>query len=173
MVSGLHPRHCMLDMPPYEVLGGGGGATTDEEMPLDLNTYLSELELWAIANKKEARRDTMAFWMLKIPAIISSVGTGILAYFDLGTFSLFLGVIAGVCVAVDGIHPRGMLRNTHLRAFHDIRILTSSIVTKWRTRSDKSIATNISKRIIKDVEDERVRIANYIKDAETALRHKS
>lgn len=171
MVSSLHPRYCLLDMPPYEVHGGGGGPSTEEEMPLDLRNYLTELELWANANNKEASRDTIAFWLLKVPAIISSIGTGVLAKFEYDNFSLVLGLIAGICVAVDGIHPRGMLRNTHIRAFHDIRTLSSSIVSNWRTRNDKAQSSNAAKRIIKESEEERLRIANYIKESETALNY--
>jgi len=129
---------------------------------------LTELEQWAKANRKDARNDALAFWALKAPAIIASASAGIWAHFNLTTISVIAGAVASVCVIVDGIHPRGMLRNTHLRAFHDLRILTSRMTAQLRSsegRTDRTV-----KRIIREAEPERERIAAYIRDAETALK---
>ncbi len=101
---------------------------------LRLATQLVELEQWALANKKDTQNDTLAFWSLKAPAILTSAGTGVLAYFDQKTIGVVLGFVASVCVIIDGVQPRGMLRNIHLRAFHDIRFLSSKMVSQWRSR---------------------------------------
>lgn len=142
-----------------------------ESMPRDLHHQLKELEEWAQANRQDARRDGIGFWSLKIPAIIASASSGIWAHFDLVGLSVVAGAIASLCVIIDGIHPRGMLRNTHLRAYHDIRILLTQMVTEWRARNPTARVENVAKRIIRDAEAERQRIATYIRDAETALRH--
>jgi uncharacterized membrane protein YgaE (UPF0421/DUF939 family) len=129
---------------------------------------MGELEEWAKANQKDARKDAFAFWTLKVPAIIASASAGIWAHFNLTTVSVIAGAIASFCVIVDGIHPRGMLRNTHLRAFHDIRMLQSRMMSEFRSSEDK-VQTTV-RSIIRKSEAERQRIATYIRDAETALK---
>ena len=148
--------------------GNEGGFSGDTGAPLDFKAHLNELEKWAQANKKEALRDAMAFWVLKIPAILASAGSGILAYIDVKLVGLIAGFVAAVCVLIDSAYPRGMLRNTHLRAYHDLRILTTNMAVKWKTRSGNDDA-DAAKRIIRDAEPERLRIAKYIRDAEIAL----
>lgn len=46
--------------------------------------------------------------------------------------------VASIYVIVDGVHPRGMLRNIHLRAYHDIRILSTNMVSQWRSRESSA-----------------------------------
>jgi hypothetical protein len=145
----------------------------EAEFPEDLKVYLNELEQWALANKRDASQETLAFWMLKLPAVLASASAGIWAYFELPTVSVVFGAIASVCVIIDGLHPRGMLRNTHLRAYHDIRMLANKVMNDWRSRSPIAKPDNACRRIIKDSEEERQRIASYIRDAETALKEKS
>lgn len=139
----------------------------------ELRNQLAELELWAKANKKDAAWDALAFWSLKIPAILAAASAGVWVHFELTTVSVIAGAIASVCVIVDGILPRGMLRNTHLRAYHDLRILFSRMMSEWRSRKSKARDGNAARKIIRDSEEERRRIAAYIRDAETALKYKS
>jgi hypothetical protein len=143
---------------------------TPDSLPPDLRDHIEELEEWASANKKEALQDTVAFWSLKVPAILAAASAGIWGHFELTAVSIVAGALASVCVIVDGIHPRGMLRNTHLRAFHDLRILTSRMMMEWRSRSTMAKDQNTARRIIREAEAERVRIAACIRDAETALK---
>jgi len=105
----------------------------------------------------------------KIPAILASASAGVWAQFNLTAVSVIFGAIASVCVIIDGIHPRGMLRNTHLRAYHDLRILTTQMMTEWRARNTNARDDNTARRIIQGAQKERQRIAIYIRDAETAL----
>ena len=130
--------------------------------------HLTELEQWAKANQRDARHDAVAFWALKIPAIVASASAGISAQYHLTNFSLFAAAIASFCVIVDGIQPRGILRNIHLRAYHDIRFLTSHMMTQLRSSEDRP--ENAVRKIIRDSEPERKRIAAYIRDAESALK---
>jgi hypothetical protein len=152
--------------PPTPVVSRGSEV---DSMPPVLKHQILELEEWAKANKRDALRDGIGFWGLKIPAILASATAGVWAHFDLTAISVISGAIASICVIVDGIHPRGMLRNTHLRAFHDIRFLTTRMVAEWRSRKPRADGTSLARRIIRDGESERQRIANYIREAETAL----
>lgn len=135
-----------------------------EEMWID---HLTELEQWAKANQRDARNDALAFWALKIPAIAASASAGICAQYHLSSFSLFAAAIASFCVIVDGIQPRGVLRNIHIRAFHDIRFLEGHMTSQLRSSEDPE---NAIRKIIRDSEPERQRIARYIRDAESALK---
>ncbi|MEO8165385.1 MAG: hypothetical protein ABI619_08310 [Betaproteobacteria bacterium] len=77
-------------------------------MPEELQQQLHELEQWAVANRDDARTDSIAFWSLKVPAIFASASAGVWAHFELTTVSLLAGAVAGACVIVDGVHPRGI-----------------------------------------------------------------
>jgi hypothetical protein len=128
-----------------------------------------EIADWAEANRKDARNDALAFWSLKVPAILAAASAGVVAHFELTSLGVVAGAIASLCVIVDGVHPRGMLRNTHLKAFHDLRSLVTTMMTEWRARDGRSKPVTVARKIIRDAEAERQRIANYIRDAETAL----
>jgi len=130
--------------------------------------HLTELEQWAKANQRDARHDAVAFWALKIPAIVASASAGICAQYHLTNFSLIAAAIASFCVIVDGIQPRGMLRNIHIRAFHDIRFLEGHMMSQLRSSEDPP--EHAVRKIIRDSEPERKRIAAYIRDAESALK---
>jgi hypothetical protein len=133
-----------------------------------LAKHLHWLEEWALANRKDARNDAWAFWALKIPAILASASAGLCAHFVWTTASVIVGAAASFCIIVDGIYPRGMLRNTHLRAFHDIRNLTAHMMVQFDSATENP-GTSVP-RIIRESETERERIANYIRDAETNLK---
>lgn len=141
-----------------------------DAMPAELQSHFEELEQWAIANRNDARHDTFAFWALKAPAILTAASAGVWALFALETVSVISGAIASVCVIIDGVLPRGMLRNIHLRAFHDIRILSSRMMSEWRSRRPNANDDETARSIIRRGEKERQRIATYIRDAETALK---
>ena len=138
-------------------------------LPLDLKCYIHELYDWARLNNLDAYRATLGFWVLKIPAIFAAASSGIWAHFDLPVVSLFAGTISAFCIAIDAIHPRGMLRNIHLCARHDILNLSYKIVNQWRARDSELSDDDSVRKIIRDAEEERNRIASYIRDAETAL----
>jgi hypothetical protein len=139
-------------------------------MPQELRDTLCELEEWALINKRDAKRDAIAFWILKIPAILASASAGVWAHFNFITIGVIAGAIASVCVIIDGVHPRGMLRNIHLRAFHDIRNLSTKMVSGWRARNKSFNDAKVAAKLIRDAESERTRIALYIRNTETALK---
>jgi hypothetical protein len=165
---------------PYPDSGGGGAKPPhptnseirnglDNTLPPDLQYLINELKYWAKANKRDAIRDAIAFWSLKLPAMISAASSGVWAYLDLPIVSVISGAIASLCVIMDGVHPRGMLRNTHLRAVHDLRNLVAKMMTQWRTRNRQAKEFTVISRIISEAEPERQRIAKYLRDAETSL----
>lgn len=148
------------------------GSLISDEFPADLRAHLLELEEWAQANKWNATWDTLGFWSLKMPAILVSASAGVWAHFGLTTASVLAGAIASACVLIDGIHPRGMLRDAHIQAYYDIKILLNRMVSEWRSRRAGSDEVNAARRIIREAEGECQRIQAYIRDAEAALRYK-
>lgn len=141
-----------------------------ELMPKDLQDVLEHLEKWAVENRREACKNTCFFWALKIPAILASASTGVWAYFGSVTVTVISGAIASACIAIDGFHPRGMLRNTHLGAFHDIRMLSHRILDEWRSRSRSAEVEATARQLIKLAAQKKQEIAARIRDAETALK---
>lgn len=146
-------------------------------MPKELVSEIEEFEKWARANERDAKRDAILFWILKIPAILCSASAGIFAYFDLKLLPIIAGAIASLCVLIDGLNPRGKLRNVHLKAHHDLRNLQHTISTEWKKVSvGKSTEEECAKRaveILEEAQKKSKRIAAYIKNAETALDVKS
>jgi signal transduction histidine kinase len=139
------------------------------QVPDDLADHLRDLEKWARDNRRDALRETVAFWILKGPAIVASTSAGLLAHFQMPAVSLTLGVLSSVCMLIDSVQPRGLLKSTHTRALHDIRNLTTRMATEWRSRSDHADPLTVARKIIADSEKERNRIATYVRDAEAAM----
>jgi hypothetical protein len=115
-------------------------------MPQELKNQLEELEQWAKGNARDARRDGLLFWILKAPAICASLSASFWALIQFKQGAAIAGGIAGACVFIDGIHPRGILRNIRSRAKHDIRILASHMISNWRSRDTSSGADNLPER---------------------------
>jgi hypothetical protein len=146
-------------------------------IPEALEVQVLELEDWAVANKRDARWDTISFWALKIPAMAASVGAGVFAYLEWEIVPLVVGAIASLCILVDGLNPRGKLRNVHWQAVHDLRNLQHDMLTNWQTGSlriedtvnKKAEEDNLAADIIEGAQAERKRIATYLKDAEALL----
>ena len=159
-----------LSPPPMPKIPKKGDKCDD--YPPELRSYIEELEEWASENKNEANQNAFAFWSLKFPAILVAATTGLWANYGLEYIGVISGSVASICIAVDGINPRGLLRNTHLRAYHDILNLLSTIVNQWRTKNQNAKPENIMRKIIIDAEPKRKKIARYIKEAEIALKHK-
>ena len=170
---GAPPPPPFMPPAPAPALNLPDDRTEEGDIPPDLRNQLLELEQWALDNRKDARRDALAFWSLKLPAVIAASGAGVLAHFELTTVSVVAGAAASLCVIVDGVHPRGMLRNVHMRAYHDLRYLSTRMVGEWRSRNRQSKPTTVASKIIRDAEDERQKIALYIREAETALNYKA
>lgn len=92
-------------------------------MPEPLISQLQEFEIWATANQKAARRETIFYWLLKIPVILLSAGAGVFACLEWKLIPVISGSIASPRVLIDGLQPRVKLRNVHLQAFYVLRNL--------------------------------------------------
>lgn len=139
-------------------------------MPPALAGQLKSLEDWALANRSDARRDTLRFWMLKIPAILVSASSGVFAYFKVDAIAVVAGAIASLCVLIDGLNPGGALRNVHLRAFNELRKLEDTMLSNWQVGELRGKDRNLlAAEIIERAEDEKARINLYITAAETSL----
>lgn len=139
-------------------------------MPPALERQLRSLEEWAQANRRDAQHDAMRFWMLKVPAILVSAGSGVFAYFKLDGIAVVTGAIASLCVLMDGLNPGGALRNVHCRAFNELRQLQDSMSSDWQVGELRGEAPNLlAAEIIENAGREKNRINAYITTAETSL----
>jgi hypothetical protein len=144
--------------------------SVSDPMPTALREQLMDLETWAQGNRRDARWDTLKFWGLKIPAIVVSAGSGVSAYFKVDSVAVIGGAVASLCVLIDALNPGGALRNAHLRAFNDLRILQNRMKSEWQVgflhnEDPKSLAA----KIIEGATKEKERINDAITNAETSL----
>ena len=139
-------------------------------MPLALQEQLMDLETWAQANRRDAKRDTFKFWSLKIPAIVVSAGSGVFAYFKVDSVAVIGGAVASLCVLIDALNPGGALRNAHLRAFNDLRILQTRMKSQWQVGFLRhEDPDTLGAEIIEGAAKEKERINDAITNAETSL----
>jgi hypothetical protein len=111
--------------------------------------------------------------VLKIPAVIISASAGIFAYFKWETGAVIASAIASICVLIDGLNPGGALRNSHYKAFLDLRKLQQEMQAQWRVEAWKAIdedaLNELAAKIIKNAQKEIKRIATYLREIESAL----
>lgn len=101
-------------------------------LPPVLAEKLEEFEQWARDNERESRRDVISFWALKTPAIVISAGSGLITLVGNQVLTAATGVFASILVLIDGLRPRGQLRNAHRLALYDLRAFQNRIVTLWQ-----------------------------------------
>lgn len=136
-------------------------------LPAELSDYIQELEMWALANREDARQDTIKFWALKGPAILCSASSGVFAYLQWALAGLIASGIASICIVMDGLLRAGLLRSIHIRAFHDIRALESRMRDDWLIGQANCEQENkLVARILKGAKDKREEILKYIISAE-------
>jgi len=153
---------------PDGATGALGPEPPPRPMPLELQQYMQKLELWALANKKDARLDSLKFWSLKGPAIVAASLSGVLASLHLpSAIPLLIGVIGSICVAFDGIVHPGKMRSFHIRAVHDLRTLEHSIQNQWIIASLRHVdSEEFAAKLLENAEQKRLEISEYLKDGE-------
>lgn len=109
-------------------------ATQEEIRMIDsaLVVELREIREWADGNEKDAVHDRLAYWSLKVPALLCSSGAAVFERLDMGVGVTICGVIAAVCVGIDAAHPLGRLHNAHKQASHDLSRLHNTIRSRFR-----------------------------------------
>ncbi|MBI3127063.1 MAG: hypothetical protein HYZ11_05630 [Candidatus Tectomicrobia bacterium] len=167
-------RHPVL-APMGEFGGGGGGGGKPQSDEERIRKHLAHLSDWARRNNRDARWDFVRFWGFKLPAIASSAVSAASA--TVGASEQLVGVlalVAGICVAIDGLWPGGMLHNVHRRAVHDIRRLMSTAETEidkislqQREGSPERAAAFVE--VLNKIDAERGRIGEYLANAEASL----
>jgi|GEM_PF-2394651 len=156
--------------PPTAAAPPTTGSSESEGMPAELRSFVSELEEWARLNQTDARHDTIRFWILKVPAILSSACAGVLAINHFETAAAILAAIATTCILIDGVNPGGQLRNAHVRAVHDLRTLQHQVVNDWRVGCLRGTNTKkLAAELLQKAEKVREQVAAALKGAETSF----
>lgn len=146
------------------------GTEGSPPLPPQVREFVAELENWATLNRGDARRDTIRFWVLKIPAVASSASASILALAHLDTIAAVVAAIASACILIDAVNPGGQLRNAHLRAVHELRTLQHELMNEWRIASLRgSSSDSAAAQLLENAEKVRARIAADLGAAETAF----
>jgi hypothetical protein len=136
------------------------------DLPQVLIDMIADLEHWAGRNSQDAKNDAVKLWALKLPAIIISASSGLLAHlrFDVGVVA---GFVVSVCVLLDGLLRAGALRTVHLRAVSDLKTLKHEIIARWRAGSLRGENLNeLAATIVEHADKERRKIAAYLKAEE-------
>lgn len=140
-----------------------------DEIHSHLRAFVSELEQWATSNAQDARRDTIRFWSLKIPAVLSSASAGALALAHLNGVAV-LATAASACILIEAVNPGGQLRNAHLRAVHDLRELEHHVMNEWRIGALRGKSGNLlAAEILQSAQKARDKVAADLRVAETSF----
>jgi hypothetical protein len=146
------------------------------DLPQVLKDMMADLDNWAGRCYEDAKHDSRNFWSLKLPAIIISASSGLLAHFRFEV-GLVAGIVASMCVLLDGLLRAGALRAIHTRAVFDLKTLKHDIEDRWRAGSLRGNNLNqlnqLAATIVEYNNKERNRIATYLRDEETAFSHGS
>ena len=134
---------------------------------------VQQVQRWARANNRDARRDRIHFWMLKIPAILGGLGASALDAFGYGPVVIILGFVTAACVAIDGLYPRGRLFNVHRRAANELFSLQDQLATKRNAirlqTPDIVRQRELLSSLLVEIEKEKRRISQYLTVAEASL----
>lgn len=129
------------------------------------------LSKWYDINAGAAKKDRTRYWVLKIPALLSTVSVSALESFGYGKAVIVLGVVAAFCVGIDAAFPGGQLHNIHRKAANEILRLQHEVITKWRQAQlgpDEGLVS-AAQSILKDIQVARERIDTYVTEAEASL----
>ncbi len=148
---------------------------TKEEMdkgswgiPSELKSIIGDLGRWQKENQKDVKSDKFKFWVLKLPAIISMITSGVFIYLGWDLPLMIATSISGACVIADGVIHPGEMYNAHLRSVHDIGQLVMNIKLMWligkrKGADENELVANILEKIKTDFE----RISENVEGAET------
>lgn len=165
----LEPPAAPPPLGDYQLVSG----STFDRYTQILNQELAELEGWALANHSDSTRDKLAFWSLKGPAIVCSVCTAVFEALGWSVPVMVVGIVTGVCVAIDGALPRGQLHNVHVRAVHELRALQYEVRNAFQQAEFRGDLQQVFPDILQHIADRRKAITGYLVVAEAALGLKS
>jgi hypothetical protein len=149
------------------VLAAPASPADPNTLPLVLAEKVRAFEEWAQKNEREARHDAISFWMLKLPAIVVSASSGLLALTGSKLLAGIAGVVASLCVLIDGLNPPGRMRNAHRLALYDLRNFQSRLDTLWRAGILEGKEPNaLTADLLKQSQAEQERVSLYLLKAE-------
>jgi len=136
-----------------------------------MEEQLKILSEWADTNSNFAEKDRFRYWVLKVPALVSTVSVSALEAFGYGQAVIVSGVLAAFCVGIDAAFPGGQLHNIHKRATNEIRRLQQDVLTKWRQAQlgPAEELVSATHAILKDIQENRAKIDTYVTEAEASL----
>lgn len=166
--------------PPPSTTPDGGTSDPDQSlvpMPEILSRQVNDIETWAVSNNRDASRESLRFWALKVPAIVGAATAGVTGFLGWEIVCLVIGGLASACVLIDSLNPAAKLRNAHLAAVHDLRQLEQDMTETWNVNAwrltTREERLELASKIIQDAQPELDRIGNALELAETRLNQES
>jgi hypothetical protein len=139
-------------------------------MPAELVEQLKNIQKWALGNRRQARREAVLFWSLKIPIIVASAGYGVAIKFGWENGLAIAGLLAAGCTMIDGFYQPGTLRNFHHKAYFELMSLADDIVAQWQVgKLSKKNKGSLAAKLIGEAQMRKNQIAAYLVEAEQTL----
>ena len=117
------PQLGVDDLPP---ITGDGFSPEDS-----LSEQLDDLEHWVKANMRRDRRETIRFWLLRVPALTYALLTTATAPLAVPQLVATLAATVALLVVIDAAWPAATLQNPLTRALHDLRELQNTAKLRW------------------------------------------
>jgi hypothetical protein len=132
---------------------------------------LQFLSKWHDINAAPAKKDLSRYWVLKVPALLSTVSVSAFEAFGYGQVVIVMGVVAAFCVGIDAAFPGGQLHNIHKRAANEIRRLQHDVITKWRHAQlgSRNGLAPAAQALLSEIQAVRAKIDTYVTEAEASL----
>lgn len=148
-------------------------------MPVEPPEALIEVQinsLFALAkiNDRDARRDSLHYWVLKVPAIVGAATASACSAFGYGSVVIILATLAAICTAVDGVRPGGILHHVHRKAATEARRAGATLRSGWHLARLESAgqldqARSRAAGLLRAAHADRQRITDYLTAAEASL----
>jgi hypothetical protein len=143
----------------------------DYAMPGELVEQIKRIDQWAQSNHRQAQRERILFWALKIPVIMATAGYGVMIKFGWDTALALSGGLASACVLIEGLYRPGMLRNLHHKAHFDLSNLADDLLTKWHigVLNGEENRNGLAAKLIDESRIRKDKISAYLVETEAVL----
>lgn len=96
-----------------------------------IDSQISDLEAWTLANVRAERRELVRFWLLRGLGFVGAAAGGMAGFLEAPHLALACGTVAALAIAIDAAYPASSERTARRRAIHDLRELQHTLKLKW------------------------------------------
>jgi hypothetical protein len=141
------------------------------QLPAPLQDLIEHIRAFSAANARDVKKDEAAFWVLKVPAIVTASGAGILTLLGMTALAPWFAFAAAAATFVDAVNPRAPLRNAHKTAVSRLQTLQRQVKDKWITGTLKNKPrADLIVEIMEYGDAQLDKIAKLVEEAEASLK---